>query len=146
MSSCEIPQSNPQPKEIEKLLKTAKTIAVVGLSAEPEKESYIVAAYLQSQGYKIVPVTPKYPEILGVKAYASLKDIPHEIDIDIVDVFRKPEAIPEVTDATLAMAKKPRAFWMQLGIAHNESAHKLQKAGILVVQSQCIKIVHQQIN
>lgn len=142
MSACEIPQNNPQRHEIENLLKKAKTIAVVGLSNEPDKESYQVAAYLKTHGYTIIPVNPKYPEILGQKAYASLKEIPY--GVDIIDVFRKPEAIPEVAAAVLALPVKPKAFWMQLGIAHNESAGNLRQAGIFVVQSQCIKIVHQQ--
>jgi predicted CoA-binding protein len=140
MPSCEIPVVNANSQEIQKLLREAKTIAVVGLSNEPEKDSYEVAAYLQSQGYKIIPVNPKYPKILGETSYPTLKDIPQAVDI--VDIFRRPEAIPELAQATLALSQRPKAFWMQKGISHNESAKSLRQAGILVIQNQCIKVLH----
>lgn len=142
MSQCELPKINVTPAQAQEILKKAKTIAIVGISNEPTKDSYEVAAYLQAHGYRIIPVNPKYPEILGEKCYPSLQAIPEEVDI--VDVFRRAEAIPEIAEATLALAQHPKVFWMQLGIIHNGAAAKLQKAGLTVVQNQCIKIVHSQ--
>jgi len=141
MSACEIPQSNPKSEEIAKILHDAKTIAVVGLSGESDKDSYHVAEYLQKNKYKIIPVNPKYPEILGQKSYASLLDIPEKIDI--VDVFRKPDAIVSIAKECLKLEKKPDVFWMQLGLANKEAADMLEKEGIKVVQSKCIMVEHQ---
>ena len=140
MSSCEIPKSNPTNKEISQILCNAKTIAIVGLSNEPDKDSYVVAQYLQEKKYKIIPVNPKYPEILGEKSYSSLLEIPEKIDI--VDVFRKPEAILAIAKECLLLKAKPGVFWMQLGLANQEAAGMLEKEGIKVVQSKCIKIEH----
>lgn len=137
-----MPTENLSPEEAHKLLEQAKTIAIVGLSNEPEKDSYRVAAYLQAHGYRIIPVNPKYPEILGEKAYPALTDIPHQVDI--VDVFRRADAVPDLARAALEMSPLPKGFWMQLGITHTAAASMLQKAGIAVVQDQCIKIVHGQ--
>jgi|SRR3989338_9774650 len=133
-----MPNISADNKAIKKLLSESKTIAVVGLSPESDKPSNEVARYLQSKGYKIVPVRPGVDEILGEKAYASLKDIPFKVDI--VDVFRKPEHMPEVV--TEALTIKPKAVWMQLGIAHKEAAQKASKAGVQVVEDRCILIEH----
>lgn len=123
---------------IKKLLSESKIIAVVGLSPEPDKPSHGVAEYLQSKGYKIVPVRPGVDKILGEKAYASLKDIPFKVDI--VDVFRKPEHMPEVVKEALAI--KPKAVWMQLGISHKDAAEMASKAGVQVIEDRCILIEH----
>ncbi|MBI2608421.1 MAG: CoA-binding protein [Deltaproteobacteria bacterium] len=125
-------------KAIKELLSKAKTIAVVGLSPDPDKPSFEVARYLKEQGYKIVPVRPDEQEVLGEKAYASLKDIP--FPVDIVDVFRRPEHMPVVVDEAIPL--KPKAIWMQLGIEHQEAARKASKAGIQVIEDRCILIEH----
>ena len=127
--------------ELKKLLENAKTIAVVGLSPDPSRPSYGVASYLQSKGYKIIPVRPGTEEVLGEKAYASLKEIP--VPVDIVDVFRSPEHMPQVVDEALAI--HPKAVWMQLGISHEEAAQKVSKAGLKVIQDRCILIEHKKL-
>lgn len=123
---------------IKSRLESSQTIAVLGLSANPEKDSHMVARYLQEQGYRIIPVHPKETEILGEKAYASLDDI--QEPVDIIDVFRKPEAV--AAHAQEALRIKPKVFWMQLGIANQEAAETLIEAGIDVVMDKCLKIEH----
>jgi predicted CoA-binding protein len=137
-SGCEVPSSNATPKEIADLLKSAKIIAVVGLSPKPERPSHGVSAYMQSQGYTIIPVNPGHAEILGEKAYKSLLDVPGPIDI--VDVFRDPSAVPEIVDQ--AIQKKAKAVWLQEGIVHNVAAEKARKAGLTVIQNRCIYKEH----
>jgi len=133
-------EGNPSPQEIEKLLRSIKTIAVVGLSNKPHRESYMVAGYLQSHGYEILPVNPALADKgwEGTKAYASLSDVPGRIDL--VDLFRRAELIDEIVDGIIAI--KPKAAWLQLGIVNNEAARKLRAAGIMVVQDKCMKIEH----
>lgn len=124
--------------EIKDILENARTIAVLGLSPKPEKESNRIARYLKSQGYNIIPVKPGQEEILGQRAYATLEDI--EENVDIVDVFRRPEQI--LPHANEAIRIQPKVFWMQLGIENQEAASLLVKAGIDVVMNKCIKIEH----
>lgn len=135
---CQLPEFNPEDEEIRGILENNRTIAVVGLSANPDKDSHRVARYLKEQGYQIVPVNPKTEEILGQKCYANLKEIP--FSVDIVDIFRKIEAIPAVVDEAIATGAK--VVWMQLGLAENQSAHKARSAGLQVVMNKCIKIEH----
>lgn len=135
---CQLPEFNPEDEEIRGILENNRTIAVVGLSANPDKDSHRVARYLKEHGYHIVPVNPKTGEILGEKCYASLKEIP--FSVDIVDIFRKIEAIPAVVDEAIATGAK--VVWMQLGLAENQSAHKARSAGLQVVMNKCIKIEH----
>ena len=123
---------------IGKLLAEAKTIAVLGLSSKPERDSHQVAKYLKEQGYRIIPVSPGQKEILGEKAYASLLEI--EQPVDIVNVFRNPDQI--VPHAREALELKPKAFWMQLNIENQEAAALLAEAGIDVVMNRCIKVEH----
>jgi hypothetical protein len=123
---------------IAKLLKTAKTIAVVGLSSSPLRPSHGVSAYMQSQGYRIIPVNPQEEFVLGEKSYASLLDIPDPIDI--VDIFRRSEAVPEIVDQ--AIAKKIPAIWMQEDVIHEAAAEKARQAGIFVVMDMCILKEH----
>lgn len=130
-----------QTPDIPSLLRQSKIIAIVGLSNEPEKDSYHVAAYLQQHGYQIIPVNPKYQEILGQKSYPNLAAIP--IAVDIVDVFRRADAIPAIAQEALYMKPLPKVFWMQKGISHPQAAEQLQQAGILVIQDLCIKVEHQ---
>jgi uncharacterized protein len=120
--------------ELTQLLKHAKTIAVVGLSSKPARPSFGVARFLQRQGYRIIPVNPAETEVLGERAYARVADVPDAIDI--VDVFRRSEAVPEVLDD--ALAKKPRCFWMQQGVVNQEAARRAEAAGLSVVMDRCI--------
>ncbi len=124
--------------EISKILKDYHTVAVVGISSKPDRPSYQVAQYLQSHGYRIVPVNPGCTEILGEKCYPSLKDIP--FPVEVVDIFRKIEAIPPIVDDAIAVGAK--AVWMQLELKEPKSADKAQKAGLQVVQDRCMKIEH----
>ncbi len=120
------------------LLKQAKTIAVVGLSSSPMRPSYGVAAYMQSQGYRIIPVNPNIHGALGEKAYASLADVPEKIDI--VNVFRRSEFVPAVVEQAIAL--KVPAIWLQEGVVHEAAAAQARQAGILVVMDQCILKEH----
>lgn len=124
--------------EIGELLKRSKTIAVVGLSNNPLRPSYGVSAYMQSHGYRIIPVNPEIKGALGEKAVASLTDVGEPIDI--VDVFRRSEFVPEVVDEAIRL--KVPAIWMQEGVIHEEAAEKARKAGILVVMDLCILKEH----
>ena len=135
---CEFPRQNPTNEEIREILKTSKTIAVVGLSQDTTKASYDVARYMQSQGYKIIPVNPKYSEILGEKCYPEMESIPERVDI--VDIFRKPEAVPAIVDEAIDIGAK--VIWMQLGICHNAAADKARNAGLKVVMNKCLKVEH----
>ena len=123
------------------LLKTAKTIAVVGLSDNKTKPSYGVSAYLQSKGYRVVPIHPKASEVLGEKAYPSLSEAAKIEKIDIVDVFRRPDAVPAIVDEVLAL--KLPALWLQETVVHEEAARKAREAGVLVVMDKCILKTHQ---
>ncbi len=125
-------------EEIRERLSSAKTIAVIGISPKPDRDSYRVAAYLQRQGYRIIPVRPAQAEILGEKAYPSLDDVPGTVDI--VDVFRRPDQVP--VHAEEALRRRPRIFWMQEGIEHAESAERLTRAGIDVVMNRCLMREH----
>ena len=138
--TCEMPLTNAGDEEIDRLIAGAKNIAVVGLSTKPERDSFKVAKYLRDRGYNIIPVNPMADEILGVKSYPTLKDIPAETHIDIVDIFRKIDAIPAIVEESIEIGAG--AVWMQLGLAHNESAEKARAAGLQVVMSKCLKIEH----
>jgi predicted CoA-binding protein len=121
-----------------KILQEAKTIAVVGLSSNPRRPSYEVAAYLQRVGYRIIPVNPNEMEVLGEKAYARLEDVPESIDI--VDVFRRAEEVPPVAESAIAVRAK--VLWMQLGIANAEAAEKARGAGLIVIEDACMLVEH----
>jgi predicted CoA-binding protein len=123
---------------ITELLKQARTIAVVGLSSSPLRPSYGVAAYLQTQGYRIIPVNPEIKGALGEKAYASLREVPEKIDI--VDVFRRSEFVPQVVEEAIAI--NAPAIWMQEGVVHEQAAEKARRAGIFVVMDRCILKEH----
>jgi predicted CoA-binding protein len=124
--------------DIQRTLENAKTIAIVGLSPKPERDSNRVARYLKNQGYRIIPVRPGQKEILGEKAYATLDDI--QENVDIVDVFRNPAQM--VPHAREAARLSPKVFWMQLDIENPEAAALLTEAGIDVIMNKCIKIEH----
>ncbi len=123
---------------ITEILKNAKTIAVVGLSDSPLRPSHGVAAYLQTQGYRIIPVNPQIQTSLGEKAYPSLLDVPEKIDI--VDIFRRPEFVEEVVDQAIQL--KVPTVWMQEEIIHEKAAQKARQAGIFVVMDRCILLEH----
>jgi predicted CoA-binding protein len=122
------------------VLRNAHTIAVVGLSDNPLRPSYGVSAYMQSHGYRIIPVNPAIPEALGEKSYASLLDVPQKIDI--VNIFRRPEFVDEIVDQAIQL--KVPAIWMQEDVIHEPAAEKARKAGIFVVMDRCILKEHQQ--
>ena len=120
------------------LLKRARNIAVVGLSSSPLRPSHGVAAYMQSQGYHIIPVNPTIEEALGEKSYASLLDVPEKIDI--VNVFRRPEYVEDIVDQAIQL--KIPAIWMQEEVINEKAAEKARKAGIFVIMDQCILKEH----
>ena len=122
----------------ENLLRNAKTIAVVGLSSRRTRPSYGVSEYMQSAGYRIIPVNPNESEVLGEKAYPSLDDVPERIDI--VDIFRRSELVPEVVDAAIRIGA--RGVWMQEGVVHEDAAKLARAAGLEVVMDRCILKEH----
>lgn len=123
---------------IGRILRKTSTIAIVGLSQKWYRPSNFAAKYLKEHGYRVVPVNPSCDEILGEKCYKSLRDIPFEIDV--VDVFRKPEDVPAVLEEALII--KPSVFWMQIGVINTEAAEKAYKSGMEVVMDRCMKIEH----
>lgn len=120
------------------ILKQYKTIAVVGLSSNPMRPSHGVSEYLQSAGYRIIPVNPNEREVLGEKSCARLEDVPEKIDI--VDIFRRPEEVPPVVESAIRIGAK--VVWMQLGIANEAAAQKAQAAGLTVVMDACLLVEH----
>ena len=123
---------------LRRILRSARTIAIVGLSAEWHRPSHFAAKYMQQHGYRVIPVNPTYKEVLGEKCYASLKDIPEKVDI--VDCFRKSEDIEPIADEAIAIGAK--VLWMQIGVMNEKAAQKARKAGLEVVQDRCVKIEH----
>ena len=121
---------------IRRVLRTYRTVAMVGLSANWYRPSYFAAEYLQEHGYRVIPVTPSYDEVLGEPCYASLADVPEPIDV--VDCFRRVEEIPALAEQAIAVGAK--ALWMQLGIVHEEAARRASDAGLDVVMDRCMKI------
>jgi uncharacterized protein len=130
--------SSVQSDPIFDVLRRARTIAVVGLSDNPLRPSHGVAAYLQSQGYRIIPVNPQIRTALGEKAYPSLLDAPEKVDI--VDIFRRPEFVEEVVDQAIQL--KVPAVWMQEEVIHEKAAKKARAAGLFVVMDRCILLEH----
>lgn len=120
------------------LLKKAKTVAVVGISAKEERDSHKVAKYLKEHGYRIIPVNPGLKQVLGEPCYPDLKTVPEHIDV--VDIFRSIDAIPGIVDEAVAVGAD--SVWMQLGLFHEEAAEKARKAGLSVVMNRCMKIDH----
>ena len=136
---CEFPTVNSKSEEIIEIFKNTKTIAIAGLSPDASKASNMVAVYLQNAGFKIIPVYPKEDIILGEKVYRTISEIPFKIDM--VDIFRKPDAIAEIIDEAIARGDVD-VVWTQLGLVNNEAAAKALKAGLKVVQNKCTKIEH----
>lgn len=129
---------NPTNNELKSILESAKTVAVVGLSNNPDKTVYQISKIMQQQGYRIIPVNPTVDEVLGEKAYPSLQDVPDKIDI--INVFRRPEYLPEV--AKDAAETECRVFWAQQGIVNEEAYHYLKEKDFTVIMDLCIKVVH----
>lgn len=123
---------------IRDLLASAKVVAVVGVSPDSSKDSHQVAEYLKRHGYRIIPVNPGHEEILGERSYPDLTAIPERVDI--VDVFRRPEHVPDIADQAISIGAG--ALWLQLGITHDAAAGRAAEAGLLVIQDQCIKVKH----
>ncbi|MBN2896429.1 MAG: CoA-binding protein [Campylobacterales bacterium] len=136
---CEFPSVNANPQEIKAIFQNVKTIAVLGLSPDPDKDSHMVAAYLQEHGFKIIPVYPKEEQILGEKVYRSLAEIP--FDVDMVNIFRKPDALDAIADACIKRGDV-KVFWAQKGIVNNAAAQKAKEAGMQVVQNHCSMVEH----
>ncbi|MFQ5581643.1 MAG: CoA-binding protein [Mariprofundaceae bacterium] len=129
---------NPDDGAIQKILGDAKTIAVVGCSPKPERASHQIAEFLLAQDYHVIPVHPKVDQVLGQKAYATLGSIPEQVDI--VDVFRKPEATPDI--ARDAVAIGAQALWLQQGIVNEEAWRVATKSGLTCVMDRCIAVMH----
>jgi hypothetical protein len=125
--------------DVGQILRDADTIAVVGLSAKPHRDSNSVARYLQAAGYRIIPVNPLEDEVLGEKSYASLRDIPEPVDI--VDVFRRSEHTPPIAEDAVAVGAK--VLWLQLGIDSAESRRIAEAGGLTYIEDSCIRTVHQ---
>lgn len=125
---------------IPELLKETKTIAVVGISDDPDRSSYGVAEVLQRRGYTIIPVNPRLKEWNGIKAYPYVSSIPEEIDIDIVDIFRRSEFTPDTVRDVLKRKNLPKCIWLQLGIRNEESKQLTEEAGIFYVEDLCTAI------
>ena len=126
-------------EELRQILETTHTVAVVGLSDKPDRPGNRIPAYLQSQGYRIIPVNPKLSEALGEKAYPSLREIP--VPVDVVDIFRRAEEVPPIVEDAIAIGAK--VVWMQLGIANEEAASRAKAAGLDVVMDTCMGATHQ---
>jgi len=133
--------SNPSDEELKKLLETARTIAVVGLSPRPERPSHRIARRLQDWGYRIIPVRPALDSVLGEKAYARLRDVP--TGIDIVDVFRAASQLEPIVDECIEM--RLPALWIQLGIVNQRAAERARAAGIFTVMDRCITVEYRRL-
>ncbi|MCW4046791.1 MAG: CoA-binding protein [Candidatus Bathyarchaeota archaeon] len=133
--------------EIKEILTKYRTVAVVGLSREPEKDSFRVSAYLKKHGFRIIPVNPFADEILGERSYKSLLDIPPEIQktLEVIDVFRPSKDVPPIVSQAIKLKQKfgkPYVVWMQLGIVNEEAAGMAEKAGLTVVMDKCMMVEH----
>jgi len=129
---------NPSNEEIARLLSEATTVAVVGASTDPDRPSYGIMQKLESVGYRVIPVNPRWSEVLGKRSYASLRDIPDRVDI--VDVLRRAEYTPAIADDAVAIGAK--ALWLQAGIINEEAADRAEAGGLMVVMDACIGTMH----
>ena len=133
----------PTDPELRSILGEAETIAVVGLSSNPDRPSHDVAEFLRSSGYRIVPVNPNETEVLGQRAYPSLLDVPEDIRIDVVDVFRRAELTPEIAEQ--AVARGAKVLWLQEGIVNDDARRIGEDGGLTVVMGACIKVQKQRL-
>ena len=134
----EVTRYGPGDEDLRAILRKARTIAVVGLSSKPDRHSYNVAEYLKEAGYRIIPVNPNETEVLGERAYPSLREVPERIDV--VDVFRRAENTPEVARETVEVGAT--VLWLQLGIANEEARRIAEQAGLSVIMDACLMIEH----
>jgi hypothetical protein len=130
-------------EELKEIFKNGKTVAIVGISPKEDRPSYRVAAYLQSKGYRIIPIRPDSDTILGEKVYPQLMEIPKEIEIDVVDIFRKSEEVPPIVEE--AIQRGAKIVWMQEGVIHQKAAEEAERAGLRVVMNRCMKKEHQRL-
>ena len=130
-------------EDIRKILETEKNVAVVGISDKEDRDSFKVAKYLHEHGFNVIPVNPVLKEWLGIRAYANLKDAASEHQVDIVDIFRKSEAVPEIVNEAIPL--KPKTIWMQLGVISEEAADNARKHGIKVIMDRCIMVEHRKL-
>lgn len=130
-------------EDLRDVLTRARTIAIVGLSDKPDRDSNEVARYLKSQGYRIVPVNPMLAEVLGERSYPTVSAIPSDLPIDIVDIFRRSDQVPPVVDE--AIARHAKVLWMQLGVEHADAAAKARAAGATVYENLCIMVQHRRL-
>jgi predicted CoA-binding protein len=128
---------------IRSVLSSAKIVAVVGLSSKRSRASFSVSRYMQSAGYRIIPVNPNETEVLSEKAYPNLESIPNELKIDIVNIFRRSGEVPDVVEA--AIRRRAPVIWMQEGVIHDEAAEQARKAGLFVVMDRCLLKEHQRL-
>jgi len=140
---CELGERSMTDEDIKKILSNLKTVAVVGISPKEDRPSYMVASYLKSKGYRIIPVRPDGEEILREKVYHRLSDIPEEIGVEVVDIFRKSEEVPPVVEE--AIQQRAKVVWMQEGVIHKEAGEKAEKAGLKVVMDRCMKKEHERL-
>ena len=133
----------PSDAELREVLSRARTVAIVGLSEKPDRDSNEVARYLRSQGYRVVPVNPMVPEILGERSYPSLSAIPREVRVDIADVFRRSDQVPAI--AQEALRRGIKVVWMQLGVDSPEAASIVRDAGGIAVENLCIMGQHRRL-
>lgn len=124
---------------VDEILKRMRVVAVVGLSGRPDRPSYQVASYLQAQGLRIIPVNPTIADVLGEKAYPSLRDVP--VSIDVVDVFRRPDEIEPIVDDAITVGAP--VLWLQLGVVNDAAARQAEAAGMTVIMDRCLKVEHQ---
>ena len=133
-----VPQRYQDPLEIQRVLNTARTVAIVGLSNNELRASYFVGYYLKRHGYRVIPVNPRIPEVLGETSHPSLLDVPEPVDI--VNVFRAPDALPEIAEQTAAIGAG--ALWAQFDVINAEGGRIAEEAGVTVVMDRCIKVEH----
>lgn len=131
---------NLSPDQVKQILLDTKTIAVVGMSTDPTRPGQDVPKYLKEHGYKIIPVNPNAPEILGEKAYPNLTEIPQDVTIDTVQIFLHSEDVPPVVEQ--AIARGAKVVWMQEGVRNEQAARRAKEAGLLVVQDRCMRAAH----
>jgi predicted CoA-binding protein len=130
-------------EDLKVILTGCKTVAIVGISPKEDRPSYIVASYLQSKGYRIIPVRPDGDTILGEKVYHNLMEIPNEMEVAVVDIFRRSEDVPPIVDE--AIQRGAKVVWMQEGVVHKEAGAKAEKAGLKVLMDCCMKKEHQRL-
>ncbi len=135
---------NPSDDLLRRVLRQAKSFACVGVSPNPIRPSHYVARYLKLKGYRVIPVNPMHA---GDSLFGEtvVGDLAHVAQADVIDIFRRPEAVPDIVDAALAMAARPSVIWMQIGVTHAEAAAKAEAAGLTVIQNRCPKIEYQRL-